>query len=209
MAASSPNRPPPRSLEPWAPASCPPTRKALLELCSDRHPVPAPRATVRKPCPTPASPTPPHACLQNWGPYSASSLSHASVFPELGCASYSPPRHPELCSRETPFTQHEPLSSRQAGLLTSGPGNPRVSRAEAGRGLGPSSPARMARPLPHWHAGGTHRWNQSSLLRAELLSRELGAFISSVLGSKELGAERAHLGTQSLLLTAISRHSCR
>lgn len=146
MAASSPNRPPPRSLEPWAPASCPPTRKALLELCSDRHPVPAPRATVRKPCPTPASPTPPHACLQNWGPYSASSLSHASVFPELGCASYSPPRHPELCSRETPFTQHEPLSSCQAGLLTSGPGNPRVSRAEAGRA---SVPALLrARPAP-------------------------------------------------------------
>lgn len=181
------------------------------------YPQSPPRAMLRqtpRPCSQGHSPQAvPHARLSHTSPRLPAEL--GSILRVLPEPRFGLPRTglrkllPALCSRETPFTQHEPLSSRQAGLLTSGPGNPRVSRAEAGRGLGPSSPARTARPLPHWHAGGTHRWNQSSLLRAELLSRELGAFISSVLGSRELGAERAHLGTQSLLLTAISRHSCR
>lgn len=64
------------------------------------------------------------------------------------------------------------------GLLTLSAGNPLV-REQTLWGALPHVPT----PLPpHWHASGTHRWNQSPLLRAELHRGELGASISPVLG---------------------------
>lgn len=65
----------------------------------------------------------------------------------------------------------------------------------------PSSHRHPAAASPHWHAGETHRWNQSSLQhRAERHSPDRGDKDSPAWGRGGLRVERAYFGAQCFLL---------
>lgn len=75
-----------------------------------------------------------------------------------------------------------------------------------GRGLvrssarSPESHRHPAAASPHWHAGETYRWNQSSQLRAEPHCRDRGDKGSPAWGRGRLRVERTYFGAQCFLL---------
>lgn len=109
--------------------------------------------------------------------------------------------------------RHEPLSWPSGTLITGALGVEPTPHPRGPAALGPSSPrCRAAAPRPpHWHASGTHRWDQSPLLEPEpsCTAGSWEPLSPQPCGCREPGAERAHFGAQSLLLTAAGRHSCR